>query len=325
MATRPRSSSGAPRGARAAPRPGRPARAWRGRGAPPAPTRCRGPGVPRPSTTTTAKPWSANHCDVRWALCAWTTRWPWGPPYGSRRTGSGEPSCRSAAARAVASRRAPRNGQVCTCATAGPRRGDDELDTVERLPLAPRFVERGACARPPCRRRRRRACTPGSSSAPRAPPSTAVQRHDVQHRRRRRAGWRGTAPRPSAVATERTWRSGGVTGSPSTSSRRAPSRSAQVTSARRSSRGTPRTSSTHASSWSRHRSDVPPVTGSTSSTSSSRWSRDCTVDDQAVVAPTAHRRGTGALHGPSRPSTVDAVEMRRRAATTPALVVPAAG
>ena len=30
-----------------------------------APTRCRGPGVPRPSITTTAKPWSANHCEVR--------------------------------------------------------------------------------------------------------------------------------------------------------------------------------------------------------------------------------------------------------------------
>ena len=50
------------------------------------------PGVPRPSATTTAKPWSANHCDVRWALWACTTRGACGPPYGSSRTGSGEPS-----------------------------------------------------------------------------------------------------------------------------------------------------------------------------------------------------------------------------------------
>ena len=53
------------RRARAARRPGRRARRSRGRGARPAPTRCPRPGVPRPSTTTTAKPWSANHCDVR--------------------------------------------------------------------------------------------------------------------------------------------------------------------------------------------------------------------------------------------------------------------
>lgn len=25
------------------------------------------PGVPRPSATITANPWSANHCEVRWA------------------------------------------------------------------------------------------------------------------------------------------------------------------------------------------------------------------------------------------------------------------
>ena len=39
-----------------------------------------------------------------------------------------------------------------------------------------------------------------------------------------------TTPPRSAATTERTWRSAGVTGSPSTSSRRAPSRSAQLTS-----------------------------------------------------------------------------------------------
>ena len=47
------------------------------------------PGVPRPSATTTAKPWSASHCDSRYASCAASTRWPCGPPYGSISTGSG--------------------------------------------------------------------------------------------------------------------------------------------------------------------------------------------------------------------------------------------
>ncbi len=42
--------------------------------------RARGPGVPRPSTTTTAKPWSANHWLVRCAPRAATTRWACGPP-----------------------------------------------------------------------------------------------------------------------------------------------------------------------------------------------------------------------------------------------------
>ncbi len=55
-----------------------------------------------------------------------------------------------------------------------------------------------------------------------------------------------TTVSPVAAATARTCRSAGVTGSPSTSSRRAPSRSAVVTSRPSPSRvGTPGTSSTH--------------------------------------------------------------------------------
>ena len=38
------------------------------------------PGVPRPSTTTTAKPWSANHWLVRCAFRAASTRCACGPP-----------------------------------------------------------------------------------------------------------------------------------------------------------------------------------------------------------------------------------------------------
>ena len=38
------------------------------------------PGVPRPSTTSTANPWSANHCEVWNRASARCTRWAWGPP-----------------------------------------------------------------------------------------------------------------------------------------------------------------------------------------------------------------------------------------------------
>ena len=46
------------------------------------------PGVPRPSATSTAKPCSASHWEVRNAPCAESTRCACGPPYGSSRTGS---------------------------------------------------------------------------------------------------------------------------------------------------------------------------------------------------------------------------------------------
>ena len=38
------------------------------------------PGVPRPSITTTANPWSANHCEAQKALCDRITRCACGPP-----------------------------------------------------------------------------------------------------------------------------------------------------------------------------------------------------------------------------------------------------
>ncbi len=78
--------------------------------------------------------------------------------------------------------------------------------------------------------------------------------------------------------TDRTCRSVGVTGTPSTTSRRAPSRSAHVTSRPSgSSAGTPGTISTQSRSLSCERRSVRPVEASASRTSSVRWSRDCTV------------------------------------------------
>ena len=46
------------------------------------------PGVPRPSATTTAKPWSANHCEVQCAPREFSTIWACGPPYGFMSTGN---------------------------------------------------------------------------------------------------------------------------------------------------------------------------------------------------------------------------------------------
>ena len=73
-------------------RSGPPAASWRGRRGSPAPTRVPRPGVPRPSTTRTANPWSANHCETRCGVCERSERRACGPPYGSSSTGSGDPS-----------------------------------------------------------------------------------------------------------------------------------------------------------------------------------------------------------------------------------------
>ncbi len=60
------------------------------------------PGVPRPSATTTAKPCSANHCEVRKMLAVLSTRCECGPPYGSISTGSFVPgSCQDGNSTAV--------------------------------------------------------------------------------------------------------------------------------------------------------------------------------------------------------------------------------
>ena len=74
--------AGSRRRAPGARRPGPPGRPPRGRRWTAFSQAGERPGVPRPSATTTANPWSANHCEVRCGLCAATTRWPCGPPYG---------------------------------------------------------------------------------------------------------------------------------------------------------------------------------------------------------------------------------------------------
>ena len=134
------------------------------------------PGVPRPSTTTTAKPWSANHCDARWALCDCTTRWACGPPYGSRSTGQrravvvvgqqhrgGQPALADA-------------NEIVTFGAHERRLGERrELDAVERRPTArparPSVAVRTTTVPPPAAT----ACTPGSSVSASSVPS-AVRR-----------------------------------------------------------------------------------------------------------------------------------------------------
>ena len=65
---------------RAVRRSGRRAPGWRGRGDTVRSQDEPRPGVPRPSATTTAKPWSANHCDEANAFDDRWTRRAWGPP-----------------------------------------------------------------------------------------------------------------------------------------------------------------------------------------------------------------------------------------------------
>ena len=172
------------------------------------------PGVPRPSITTTAKPWSANHCDVRnWARAA-CTRCAWGPPYGSSRTGSRASAgafVREQHRRRQAPRTAARRSVTLGCTSGG-------LGVRVDLGVRPSTHVRDAvvvepddrttsCRRRPPRRARRRH---GRQRA-RGPPCRD-QRQTWTLGRRRRARWRRTRrrrrrrpPRP------RTWRSAGVT------------------------------------------------------------------------------------------------------------------
>ena len=76
--------------------------------------------------------------------CArWTTRPPWGPPYGSRSTGAASRHGRSGRSTAVASRREPRNEIWGAVRKRRDGRVRHELDTVERLPLRLRLGQRG--------------------------------------------------------------------------------------------------------------------------------------------------------------------------------------
>ena len=135
--------------------------------------------------------------------------------------------------------------------------------------------------------------TPGSVTIAATPPSAVHRWTSSIVGSSRGLAWNTTAE-PRIAATDLTCRSGGVTGSPSTRSRRAPSRSAHVTSRPSSScPGTPGTSSTHASSMSTQRSNDSPVTPSASSTTTVRWSRLCRVTSsrRASIHETLARYG----------------------------------
>ena len=199
----------------------------------------------------------------------------------------------------------------------------DELDAVERLPLRTGLGERR-------RAHDHRAAADGDAvhaglvgeGAQRA---VGVALPDLDRRGVvDGVGGERDARRRRSTATDRTWRSAGVTGSPPTSSRRAPSRSAHVTTVPSgSSPGTPATSSTQTSSWSSKATSVAPVPGSTRSTCTARWSRDWTV----AMRPASDQRTSARYGSCSRSHSTSTIEPSRAmtCSVTSALGVPAAG
>ena len=140
-----------------------------GRGGPPAPTSLPRPGVPRPSATTTAKPWSANHCEARKASAAADAPAGRGARRrgraaraagrrGQRRGGAGP---RSAMPRARRPAAASRSGW-----TSG-RLGEGRRARARRAtPVTRRALDRASpSGSRPCRRRPTAPWTPGSTSA----------------------------------------------------------------------------------------------------------------------------------------------------------------
>ena len=132
------------------------------------------PGVPRPSATTTAKPWSANHCEARWALCGLHDARAVRPAvrveqHRQRRAVvvAGQQHGGGDAALAGERQRGRRRAAPASAASLA------QLDAVERLPLRARLGERrrahddraaaGGDARArPARRSAPRACRPAS-------------------------------------------------------------------------------------------------------------------------------------------------------------------
>ena len=225
----------------------------------------------------------------------------------------------------MASRRAPRNEIDALSAQVGRGRVRLQLDAVERVPVRPRLVERGRADhdRPAAGRGGVHAGLVGERLEP--PP---VVGHVAPHVRDRGVVDRvGDEHDPAGVSGHhrRTWRSAGVTGSPSTSSRRAPSRSAHVTSStvgRESGHAARRARPTRRRCR-RSAPDVAPVTGRR------RAPRRCAGRAtarrrQTAADPAARRSGTGSARGPTRRR-----RPRRRAPTmcsdTSALAVPANG
>ena len=221
------------------------------------------PFTPRPSTTSTANPWSANHCDMRCAPAAFSTRAPCGPPYGSISTGSGpsgsRPPGRNSAARSSRSPSVRKRGRG-SIALVSETSSIVPTDSPERHTVATDFTPCGVAETrtsvpPPSAPE----CSPGSSDSRTGPPS-GVQRHR----------WisvgspseaRNSTPSP-ADSTTRTCRPGGVTGSPPTVSRYVSASASTTTSTTRPSArrtGASSVSSTHRGSVCSATTRVEPV------------------------------------------------------------------
>ena len=278
------------------------------------------PGVPRPSMTTTAKPWSANHWDEVKAAQERATRRACGPPYESTITGSGEPSWSRGSS--TATEHHPSSSSVTSGRTSGVslwsaravpsgsiQSAEWELSEVVRVmsrppPTTAEMIPSGwATGRLPLPSIVHRCNTVGSSTG------LAVN----------------TTPWSSAATTDRTWSPSWERGSPSTQSRRLPSRSSQVT--RRppgSSAGAPGTRSTHESSSMARITAVEPDSGSASTTSRCRWLRSWVVRRR----PSGPQFTEARYSAPEADQSISVLFPESRStmwSETAAFVVPAAG
>ena len=193
--------------------------AWPGRGGPPAPTSLPRPGVPRPSATTTAKPWSANHCDVRWALWARTTR----ARVRARRTGRAARAAASRRGRVAAARpwrsadrrRTTRCTSARTLGVAANVASSTPSSVAHCAPGSSSVAVRMTIVPPPAAT----ACTPGSSvsasSSSAVPMAPDVDRRGVvervggERRSRVRRRWPRRAPAGRAASPARRRRAAG--------------------------------------------------------------------------------------------------------------------
>ena len=266
-------------GALRARRPGPRAPAWRGRGGRPAPTPTRARACPARRRRRRRSPGRRTTATPRWALWARTTRLRVRAAVGveqhrqrravvvgGQQHGGGDAGARRGTT--GGRRRAPTGVAACDASST-------PSSVSHCAPGSASVAVRTTTVPPPAAT----ACTPGSSVSASSSPS-GVRRQTWSTVASSIGLARNTiAGAVDASATARTCRSGGVTGSPSTSSRRAPSRSAHVTSAPS---GRRRGHAGHELDPLRRpcppsARSVAPVAGSTSSTSTVRWSRRCTV------------------------------------------------
>ncbi len=226
-------------------------------------------GVPRPSATITAKPWSANHCDVRWASPA---RWPDGS---STAAGIPRAPTRARRARAASTGSSAYEATVATCLPSRSTR------TTE--PGRSRAVDASTVTAPD----RTATCRPGVSERRSTPPSPTRYTCASPVSGSAASGPADAAKStssPSTSSTDSTCRSGPVSArSPAIRTRAPPpSPPPSPVSEIRSSRppgsqvGTPSKSSSHFGSSSACSTRVAPVAVSTARYAWSRWSRDWT-------------------------------------------------